>query len=46
MPLSAVTVPLPHLELAVVPVMVGIDVTVAITAVLDEETQPLFVASA
>jgi hypothetical protein len=41
-----VTVPVPHLELGVVPVIVGIVFTVAVTAVLVAVVQPLFVASA
>jgi hypothetical protein len=40
------TVPVPHLEAGVVPVIVGIALTVAITAVLVAVVQPLFVASA
>ena len=41
----SVTVPVPHTEFGVVPVMVGIAFTVAITDVLDAVVQPLFVAS-
>ncbi len=41
-----VTVPVPHVLLGVVPVMIGTEFTVAITAVLDPVVQPLFVASA
>ena len=41
-----VTVPVPHLDPGVVPVIVGIALTVAITAVLVTVVQPLFVASA
>ena len=40
-----VTVPDPHLEPGVVPVMVGIVFTVAVTAVLEAVVQPLAVAS-
>ena len=40
-----VTVPLPHTELGVVPLIVGIVLTVAITAVLDAVVHPLDVAS-
>ena len=40
-----VTVPVPHLEPGVVPVMVGIVFTVAVTAVLEAVVQPLAVAS-
>ena len=39
------TVPLPHTELGVVPLMVGIGFTVATTAVLLAVVQPLAVAS-
>jgi hypothetical protein len=40
------TVPVPHLEPGVVSVIVGIVLTVAVTAVLVAVVQPLFVASA
>ena len=40
------TVPEPHLVPEVVPVMIGIVFTVAVTAVLDALVQPLSVASA
>ena len=40
-----VTVPVPHIEFGVVPVMVGIALTVATTDVLEAVVQPLFVAS-
>ena len=40
-----VTVPVPHIEFGVVPVMVGIELTVATTDVLEAVVQPLFVAS-
>ena len=40
-----VTVPASHLEPGVVPVIVGVLLTVAITAVLDPVVQPLDVAS-
>ena len=40
-----VTVPVPHLEPGVVPVMVGIVFTVAVTAVLEAVVQPFAVAS-
>ena len=40
-----VTVPDPHLEPGVVPVMVGIVLTVAVTAVLEAVVQPFAVAS-
>ena len=39
------TVPVPHLESGVVPVIVGIALTVAVTAVLDAVVHPLLVAS-
>ncbi len=39
------TVPVPHLESGVVPVIVGIAFTVAVTAVLDAVVHPLLVAS-
>ena len=39
------TVPVPHVEPGVVPVMVGIAYTVATTDVLAPVVQPLFVAS-
>ena len=39
------TVPVPHLDPGVVPVMVGIALMVAVTAVLDAVVQPLSVAS-
>ena len=41
----SVTVPGPHLSPGVVPVIVGMTLTVAITAVLDAVVQPLAVAS-
>ena len=41
----SVTVPVPHLDAGVVPVMVGMAFTVAITDVLEAVVQPLFVAS-
>ena len=40
-----VTVPGPHLEAGVVPVIVGIELIVAVTGVLDAVVQPLAVAS-
>jgi hypothetical protein len=40
-----VTVPEPHLEFGVVPVIVGIAFTVAVTAVLDAVVHPPLVAS-
>ena len=40
-----VTVPVPHTELGVVPEMVGTALTVATTALLLAEVQPLAVAS-
>ena len=40
-----VTVPVPHLEPGVVPVIVGIVFTVAVTAVLEAVVQPFAVAS-
>lgn len=40
-----VTVPASHLAAGVVPVIVGVGVTVAITAVLLDVVQPLLVAS-
>ena len=40
-----VTVPVPHLDAGVIPVIVGIVLTVAITAVLVSVVHPLFVAS-
>ena len=40
------TVPESHLDNGVVPVIVGVVFTVATTAVLDDEVQPLLVASA
>ena len=40
-----VNVPVSHLEAGVVPVIVGVEFTVAITAVRGEEVQPAFVAS-
>ena len=39
------TVPVPHTEPGVVPVMVGIVFTVAVTAVLEAVVQPFAVAS-
>ena len=39
------TVPASHLDNGVVPVTVGVVFTVAATAVLDDEVQPLLVAS-
>ncbi len=39
------TVPVPHLESGVVPVIVGISLTIAVTAVLDAVVHPLLVAS-
>ena len=39
------TVPASHLDNGVVPLIVGVVFTVATTAVLDDEVQPLFVAS-
>ena len=39
------TVPVPHLESGVVPVIVGIAFTVAVTAVLDAVVHPPLVAS-
>ena len=39
------TVPASHLDNGVVPVIVGVVFTVATIAVLDDEVQPLFVAS-
>ena len=41
----SITVPVPHLDPGVVPVIVGIVLIVAITAVLLAVVQPLFVAS-
>ena len=41
----SITVPVPHLDPGVVPVIVGIALTVAITAVRVAVVQPLFVAS-
>ena len=41
----SVTVPVPQREAGVVPVIVGIALTVATTAVLGVEVQPAFVAS-
>ena len=41
----SVTVPVPHTEPGVVPVMLGIVFTVAITDVLEAVVQPLLVAS-
>jgi hypothetical protein len=41
----SITVPVPHLDPGVVPVMVGIALIVAITAVRVAVVQPLFVAS-
>ena len=41
----SVTVPVPQTEPGVVPVIVGIALTVAITDVLEAVVQPLFVAS-
>jgi hypothetical protein len=41
----SITVPVPHLDPGVVPVIVGIGLTVAITAVRVAVVQPLFVAS-
>ena len=40
------TVPVPQLEPSVVPVMVGMSLIVAVTAVLVDVVQPSFVASA
>ena len=40
-----VTVPVPHTEPGVVPVIVGIELIVATTDVLEAVVQPLFVAS-
>ena len=40
-----VTVPVPHLELSVTPVMVGIGLIVAVTAVLVPVVHPLMLAS-
>ena len=40
-----VIVPASHLDNGVVPVIVGVVFTVATTAFLDDEVQPLFVAS-
>ena len=40
-----VTVPVPHLDAGVVPVIVGISFIVAVTAVLEAVVQPLAVAS-
>ena len=42
---SKVTLPVPHLEAGIVPVMVGRVLIVAITAVLEVVVQPPFVAS-
>ena len=42
---SKATVPSSHLDNGVVPVIVGEAFTVATIAVLDDEVQPLFVAS-
>jgi hypothetical protein len=42
---SKVTVPASHLDNGVVPLIVGVVFTVASIAVLDDEVQPLFVAS-
>ena len=39
------TVPASHLDNGVVPVTVGVAFTVATTAVLDDDVQPLLVAS-
>ena len=39
------TVPASHLDNGVAPIMVGVVFIVAITAVLDDEVQPLLVAS-
>ena len=39
------TVPASHLDKGVVPLTVGVLFTVAITAVLDDDVQPLLVAS-
>ena len=39
------TVPVPHLDAGVEPVMVGMAFIVAVTAVLDAVVQPLLVAS-
>ena len=39
------TVPASHLDNGVVPVIVGVLFTVATTAVLDDDVQPLLVAS-
>ena len=39
------TVPVPHLEFGVVPVIVGVAFTVAVTAVLDAVVHPPLVAS-
>ena len=39
------TVPASHLDNGVVPLIVGVVFTVAATAVLDDEVQPLLVAS-
>jgi hypothetical protein len=39
------TVPASHLDNGVVPIIVGVVFTVATIAVLDDEVQPLFVAS-
>jgi len=41
----SITVPVPHLDPGVVPVIVGIALTVAITAVRVAVVQPLLVAS-
>jgi hypothetical protein len=41
----SITVPVPHLDPGVVPVIVGMALTVAMTAVLVAVVQPLFVAS-
>ena len=41
----SVTVPVPHTEPGVVPVIVGIVFTVAVTAVLEAVVQPFAVAS-
>jgi hypothetical protein len=42
---SKATVPASHLDNGLVPVIVGEAFTVATTAILDDEVQPLFVAS-
>ena len=41
----SVTVPVPHLDAGVVPEILGVEFTVATTAVLGDEEQPAFVAS-